>query len=292
MPFFLVIKQYKARLLFAALLCFGAILSFLTWQRFFPVTAGAGWSSKLYLDNVAMVSALARDDQGVLYITREHNRQQGTLFKQLPDGSIQEVMAGLDKPDGLLAFRGSILLSQEGGDYAVLRLHGARVDKLFTGRNIEGIAGDANYIYAIEDLKSDGRLLRYDPITGELVALRGGLLEGEGVAVCPDGRLFYSEKKKGWVKQYRADVDTDPLVYSGLNAPGFLMCNQDGLWIAEDATHGARLLNAGSSGTLQVVLEHLRSAQTVLQLAPGRLLVAEQGRNRILEINRIPAASK
>jgi hypothetical protein len=42
----------------------------------------------------------------------------------------------------------------------------------------------------------------------------------------------------------------------------------------------------------QVVLSHLRSAQTVLALEPGHLLVAEQGRNRILEINRVSDASR
>jgi hypothetical protein len=40
---------------------------------------------------------------------------------------------------------------------------------------------------------------------------------------------------------------------------------------------------------LRVILEHLRSGQTILPVAPGRLLVAEQGRKRILEISRIPS---
>jgi hypothetical protein len=288
----LAIKKYKTGLFVAVLVVLVPALSFLAWQRYFPVTVGSGWTLRVYMDDIPMVSALARDDQGVLYITREQNKQQGSLFKQRPDGSIQEVMSGLDKPDGLLAFRGGILVSQEGGEYALLWLHDGRVDKLFKGNNIEGIDSDAKYIYAIEDMKTDGRLLQVDVMTGLVVALRGGLHSAEGVAVCPDGRLFYSEKKKGWVKQYRADAAADPVVHSGLNLPGFLLCNGDGLWIAEDATQGARLLLAGPSGTLQVVLGHLRSAQTVLQLAPGRLLVAEQGRNRILEISRTPDGSK
>ena len=288
----LAAKQYKTGLFVALLVVLVAIVSFLTWQRYFPATAGVGWSFKPYLDDVPMVSALARDGLGELYITRENNKQQGSLFKQRPDGSIQEVMAGLEKPDGLLAYRGGILVSQEGGDYALLWLHDGRVDKLFKGSNIEGMDSDAKYIYAIEDLKNDGRLLRFDPATSQVVVLRTGLREAEGVAVCPDGRLLYSEKKHGWVKQYRADAAADPVVHAGLNLPGFLLCNGEGLWIAEDGTHRARVLHAGPSGTLEVVLSHLRSAQTVLQLAPGRLLVAEQGRNRILEISRSPDGSK
>jgi hypothetical protein len=286
------IKRYKTALFLAVLVVLVSIVSFLAWQRYFPATAAAGWSVKPYLDDVPMVSALAGDGQGGLYVTREKNKQQGSLFRQRPDGSIQEVMAGLDKPDGLLAYRGGILLSQEGGEYPVLWLHDGRVDQLFKGNSIEGIDSDAKYIYAIEDLKADGRLLRFDPVTGQVVVLRSGLREAEGVAACPDGRLFYSEKKHGWVKQYRADAAADPVVHGGLNLPGFLMCNGDGLWIAEDGTNRARVLHAGPSGNLQVVLSHLRSAQTILQLAPGRLLVAEQGRNRILEISRSPDGSR
>ena len=286
------IKRHKTGFLLAALAVLVPALSFLAWQRYFPVTVGSGWTLRVYMDDIPMVSALARDDQGALYITREHNKQHGSLFKQRPDGSMQEVMAGLDKPDGLLAFRGGILVSQEGGEYALLWLHDGRVEKLFKGSNIEGIDSDEKYIYAIEDLKSEGRLLQLDLVTGKVAILRGGLRSAEGVAVCPDGRLFYSEKKEGLVKQYRADAAADPVVHSRLNLPGFLLCNGDGLWIAEDGTQGARLLLAGPSGALQVVLGRLRSAQTVLQLAPGRLLVAEQGRNRILEISRIPDGSK
>jgi hypothetical protein len=161
------------------------------------------------------------------------------------------------------------------------------MDALFTGRNIEGIASDANYVYAIEDLPEGGRLWRYDPTSRQADVLRNGLAVGEGLAICPDGRLFYSEKKRGWVKLYRPGADADIVVHTGLNAPGFLMCDQEGLWISEDATHGARLLHVTAGGTPQPILKHLRSGQTILSLAPGRLLLAEQGRGRILEINRL-----
>lgn len=281
-----VLKQYRYALtLLAALAC--GILAFFSWQHFFPATAASGWTSKVFLDDFTMVSALAMDGQGNLFITHEKNRQQGSLVKRRPDGSTQEVVAGLDKPDGLVKFRGGILITQEGGDYPVLWLHDGRVDKLFDGKDIEGIDTDGSSVYVVEDVKSEGRLLRYDPETGMTTTLRHGLAEAEGVAICPDGRLFYSEKKKGWVKQYDNRAKNDPVVQAGLNAPGFLMCNAEGLWIAEDATHGARLLFVGAGGTAQVVLSHLRSAQTVLPLSPERLLVAEQGRNRILEINRV-----
>jgi hypothetical protein len=34
----------------------------------------------------------------------------------------------------------------------------------------------------------------------------------------------------------------DRVIAEGLNAPGFVQCTEDGLWITEDATHMARLL--------------------------------------------------
>lgn len=280
-PFSTKIRRPLA-ILFVALM----VLALPAWQHFAPVTTGPGWNVRVYLDDVPLVSGLARDDAGALYITHEQNRQRGSLTRQLPDGTIQEVMAGLDKPDGLVAFRQGILISQEGGDYPVLWLKDGRGDKLFAGRDIEGIDTDGQVIYAIEDVKSEGRLLRHDVATGQTSTLRAGLEEAEGVAICPDGRLFYSEKKRRWIKQYRKEGSEDPIVLAGLNAPGFLMCDLEGLWVAEDATHGARLLLLDFAGPARVVLEHLRSAQTVLALAPGRLLVAEQGRHRILEINR------
>jgi sugar lactone lactonase YvrE len=65
-------------------------------------------------------------------------------------------------------------------------------------------------LFAIED-KSPGRLLRFEPDTQTLTVLRAGLDEGEGVSVCPDGRLFYTEKAKGWVKQWHLKEMTGSL---------------------------------------------------------------------------------
>lgn len=60
----------------------------------------------------------------------------------------------------------------------------------------------------------------------------------------------------------------------------------DGLWLSEDRTHMARLLEP--RGQLQVIWQHLRCAQTLITLAPGRYLLAEQGRKCILELKRRP----
>lgn len=283
--FSVVSVRWKAILLAVGALIGGG-LSFLAWQHYYPVQVAAPWSVQVYLDDFAMPSAIARDGSGSLYLTHELTKQRGSLVRQLSDGSLQEVTGKLDKPDGLASFRGGIVISQEGGEYPVLWLHDGRSEPLFTARNIEGVDADARHVYAIEDLKSDGRLLRFDAEAGRLDVLRSGLVEAEGVAVCPDGRLYYSEKKSGWVKAYRPSAQQDPVILDGLNAPGFILCTTDGLWVAEDATHGAKLLLLGADGKPQTILSHLRSAQTIFPFGAGRLLVAEQGRNRILEIRR------
>lgn len=266
-------------------------LAFFAWQHLYPVTAAEGWSARVFLGDVPYVSALAQDRQGALYVTQELKDERGSVFTVAASGARTTVLLGLSKPDGLAVLGDGVVVSQESGDYPVLWLHGGKTEALFPGRSVEGIASDGRYLYAIEDRSGDGRLLRFDPTTRKLTVLRDGLSAGEGVAVCPDGQLFYAEKGKGWVKRWRS-AEPDELVLSGLNAPGFLMCNDEGLWVTEDATHRARLLLLDRNGALQVILRHLRSGQTVLSLGPGHLLLAEQGRGRILELTQGPTGQE
>ena len=275
----------QSRLLLIAALGLIGGLGFLAWQHLYPVTAAKGWSYRVFLDDVPYVSALAKDRQGVLYVTQELKDQGGSVFTLAADGRRSPLLAGLSKPDGLVPLHDGMVVSQEAGDHPVLWMHAGRSEALFSGTSVEGMASDGEFLYVIEDRAGDGRLLRFDPDSKLLAVLRDGLREAEGIAVCPDGQLYYTEKGHGWIKRWRSD-GRDELLLSGLNAPGFLMCNEEGLWVSEDATHLARLLLLDGSGSLQVILRHLRSAQSVLSLAPGHLLIAEQGRARILEIKR------
>jgi hypothetical protein len=260
------------------------------WRHFYPAQVEEGWSNAVFLNGIDKVSALARDGEGRLLLSQERNGGKGGLLHLAADGSLSEVQDGLSKPDGMVAFRGGVVFSQEQGDQPVLWRTAEGTRTLFTGRNVEGLASDDNYLYAIEDQHGEGKLLRYDPERDELEVLRGDLDEAEGVAACPDGRLFYVEKGNGWVRQLTADGN-DPKVLTDLNQPGFLLCNADGLWVSEDATHMARLLLLDPAGRLHTVLSHLRSAQTLLETAPGHYLLAEQGRNRVLQLQRIPSGS-
>jgi sugar lactone lactonase YvrE len=259
--------------------------SFLAWQHFSPVRAAEGWVYRIYRDDIPMVSAMLIDPHGDLYVSQEFRRERGGVFKLGADGSRRDIVTGLSKPDGLALFMDGIAIAQESGEFPVFLWREGKTEPLFVGNGVEGITSDGHVLFAIEDVKQNGRLLKYDPSTGETVTLRDGLEEGEGLAVCPDGRLFYTEKQKGWIKKWQSG-SADEIVVRGLRAPGFLLCDAAGLWITEDSSHRARLLLLDASGTPRTVLAHLRSAQSVISTSDGRLLVAEQGRGRILEVRR------
>lgn len=260
------------------------------WRHFHPVSAADGWEYRVFARGIPMVSALELDNQGGLYASQELPNGHGKILQLKPGGEISTVLTDLSKPDGLAMFRGSLVVGQEGGVLPMLLVQGDQVKALFEGDSIEGVATDGSILYAIED-KPQGRLLSYAPDTQQLSVIRDGLDEGEGVTVCPDGRLFYTEKGKGWVKQWQPEGQ-DRIVAEDLKAPGFVQCTPGGLWITEDVTHGARLLWLGADGQLTTVLTHLRAAQTIIDLGSGHYLLAEQGRNRILEVFRAPQTPK
>ncbi|MFC4861392.1 hypothetical protein ACS8MQ_09660 [Pseudomonas sp. MAHUQ-62] len=270
---------------FALLLLLGAGIP--AWHHLYPAVAAQGWSYQVHLDGIEQVSALIPDDRGGLFLSQELQDGKGRILRVGSGGRNSEVETGLSKPDGMARYRGGIAFSQEQGEHPVLWMNDLGTRQLFSADSVEGLSTDGHYLYAIEDLHGNGRLLRYDPETDSVTTLRSGLDEAEAVAFCPDGRLFYSEKTSGQVRLLQDDGQ-DPVAIDGLRDPGFLLCNHDGLWVTEDATHMARVLLLDAKGDLNVVLSHLRSPQTIVEVASGRYLVAEQGRKRVLELQRNP----
>jgi len=267
-----------------------ATFSYMGWRHLYPAVAETGWRYEVLLNDIEKVSAIALDAEGGLLLSEELQSGEGRILRYSGDGSLEPVEAGLSKPDGMVSFHGGVVFSQEQGDEAVLWRTPQRTVELFAGSNVEGLANDGRYLYAIEDRHGDGRLLRYDPSNDTTVVLRTGLDQAEAITACPDGRLFYSEKSSGTVSQVHAEGH-DNVVLTGLNQPGFLLCTNEGLWITEDATHMARVLLLDPEGQLQVILDHMRSVQTIIASTPGNYLVAEQGRDRILELTRLPSGS-
>lgn len=258
--------------------------------RFFPVMTWHGWKSEVAFSDVERVSALAIDSRGTLYATQEFKSGDGRIVKLVAGEPAVTVVSGLDKPDGLSMLGDELIISQEGGDFPLLKFSPAEnkhVSLPFRGNNLEQIwvydSDDNPVIYAVED-KPQGKLLVFDVNARTTSVLAEGLEEAEGVSRCPDGSILFTEKS-GTVSKLTGPNVYEPIV-TGLKDPGFVLCTQDGFWVTEDATNHSRLMLFENTPpySRKIVASHLRSAQYVLELPDGSLLLVEQGRNRVLRL--------
>jgi len=275
------------RLIRTAVLACAAVvtvaLGFFAWQSFYPVHASGDWRYEVAWRSVPKAASLAPLDDGSLMVSLELKDGKGSIVRIHPDGSRQEVVGGLSKPDGMTAANGGWVFSQETGGAPVSLLKDGKVTDLFQGESVQGLWNDGEDLYAIEDRKDNGRLLRYRWSDGSLSVLRDRLDEAESITRCNDGRLLYTQKKQGVVREFKDD-GSDPVLLGGLNQPTFLMCDPRGLWISEDSTHRARLLLVDPQGRQHTVLSFLKAPQSIVATARGTYLVAEGGRNRVLEL--------
>ncbi|WP_017736320.1 hypothetical protein [Pseudomonas sp. CBZ-4] len=260
-----------------------AALGFFAWQSFYPVSAAAGWNVQVVHRDVAKAASLMPLSDGSLVVSQELDKGKGSIVRIHPDGSREVVVANLSKPDGMVPTRGGWLFSQESADLPVSFYKDGVVTELFKGDSVQGLWVEGDDLYAIEDRKPAGRLLRYRWSDQSLTVVRDQVQEGEAIVRCTDGRLLYNEKSKGVVRELTAD-GSDPVVLSNLNQPTFLMCDERGLWINEDATHRARLLLIDKQGRQQTILSFLKAPQSIVPSGRGTYLVAEGGRSRVLEL--------
>ena len=258
-------------------------LGFFAWQSFYPVSAASGWRVQVVHRDVPKAASLMPLADGSLMVSQELDDAQGSIVRIHPDGSRETVVAKLSKPDGLFATRGGWVFSQESADLPVSFLKDGVVTELFKGQSVQGLWDDGDYLYAIEDRKPVGRLLRYSWSDQSLSVVRDHLQEGESIVRCTDGRMLYTEKQKGVVREL-TDDGSDPVVLSNLNQPTFLMCDGRGLWVNEDATHRARLLLIDKQGRQQTILSFLKAPQSIVPTGHGTYLLAEGGRDRVLEL--------
>lgn len=273
--------KLKPLLWLAAIPVVGA-LGFLGWQHYWPVQAAAGWSTRLVYDKVEKAAGLGLDGANVL-VTEELRDDKGRLSSIAPDGTRTVIVDGLTKPDGLAPFLGGHAFSQEFDNKPVQLLKEGTVTQLFMGRDVQGLKSDGDTLYAIEDRHDDGRLMRYDAADGTLTVLRDKLAQTESVEICPGGKLLYTVKKEGVVRQFD-ESGKDPVYVDGITNPTFILCDKRGLWIVEDQTHLARLWLRTPDGKLQVILSHLRAPQELLPTGDNTYLLAEGGRNRVIEL--------
>ena len=269
----------SALLLRVALLL--AALGFLAWQRFWPAQAAPGWRYEVAHADIAKASALAW--QGDALLTAEELKDgKGRLLRIDAQGRRSVLSAGLYKPDGLVPYQDGFAYSQEGGTHPIRWFDAAGSRDLFTGIKAQGLWAEGKRLYAVEDRKGAGRLLRYDAADGSLTVLRDHLDEAESFTRCPDGSAFYTEKSRGLVRQL-SDDGRDPPALRDLREPSFLLCDRRGLWISEDSTHRARLLLWDRQSAPRAILTFLRAPQALLPRGDGYLL-AEGGRDRIIAL--------
>ncbi|ASV37307.1 hypothetical protein CI807_14290 [Pseudomonas sp. NS1(2017)] len=275
-------RALKPGLWVIGLLCI-ATLGFFAWQSFYPVSAASGWSVQVLHRDVPKAASLMPLADGSLMVSQELDDTKGSIVRILKDGSREVVVSSLSKPDGLFATRGGWVFSQESTDLPVSFLKDGVVTELFRGESVQGLWDDGDYLYAIEDRKPFGRLLRYRWSDQSLTVLRDQLQEGESIVRCTDGRMLYTEKKKGVVRELTED-GSDPVVLGGFNKPTFLMCDERGLWVNEDSTHRARLLLIDKLGHQRTILSFLKAPQSIVPTGRGTYLLAEGGRDRVLEL--------
>ncbi|WDY55667.1 hypothetical protein [Pseudomonas sp. PSKL.D1] len=261
-----------------------ATLGFFAWQSFFPVQAAKGWSVEVVHRDVAKAASLLPQADGSLLVSRELDDGRGSILRITAQGAREVLVDKLSKPDGMVAAQGGWVFSQEGGQAPVSLARDGKVTALFMGESVQGLWDDGAYLYAIEDRKGNGRLMRYQWASGQLEVLRSGLSETEGLTRCADGRLLYTEKASGKIRAL-SDDGQDPVVVQGLRNPTFLMCDARGLWISEDNTHRSRLLRVDADGTQHTVLTFLKAPQSIVPDGKGGYLLAEGGRNRVLRLS-------
>lgn len=259
-----------------------ATLGFFAWQNFYPVQAASGWDVEVLHRDVTKAASLLPQADGSLLVSRELDDGRGSILKITATGDRVVVIDNLSKPDGMAAAHGGWVFSQEGGRAPVSLARDGQVTPLFDGDSVQGLWNDGDHLYAIEDRKGNGRLMRYDWNSGQLDVLRSGLTETEGLTRCA-GRLLYTEKANGKVRAV-SDDGSDPVVVEGLRNPTFLYCDQRGLWISEDNTHRARLLRVDADGVQHTVLTFLKAPQSIVADGKGGYLLAEGGRNRVLHL--------
>ncbi len=159
-----------------------------------------------------------------------------------------------------------------------INLRNGRHREIATLHNPVGIAMLPGGDLAVAEDSVNGRILRLRK-DGTTEVITAGLNRPQGLAVGRDGTLYACEAATGRVIEFR-DGDMNVLV-EDLDEPDQIQLAEDGaLWITEDARPG-RLLRY-EDGNVAAVLSDMRTPQGMAVTGPTTLLVAEQGRGRIL----------
>ena len=267
-----------------ASLTLGAILfvSITLWTM--SVSSHEDWEYSVLHRDLPEVSGLQSDGRKI-YVTFETRAYDGKLVS-IVDGKRSTIVSGLQKPDGLTTSLGSLVYTQEFGESPVYEVVNGVPRGLFIADGAEGIDSTLNGdLYVIED-RPGGRVLKYERSTGEIFELASKLEAGEGICAMESGDVYFSERDKGIV--YKIERGKTSEYLTALRKPAFLLCDDEsnGIWITEDRRNYGRLLHSRSRHQVQVMATGLSSPQAVTINSEGHLLLAEQGRNRVIQFER------
>lgn len=243
-----------------------------------------GWKMAVLAENLPSVDNLALGPDGALYATLELDQREGRVVRLDREG-MTVVLGALQRADGLLIQGSHLFVTEEivAGRVMMMGLASGRVAVLGNYHKPEGIGLLSNGQVVIAEDRRDGRLLRLDG-GGAVTVVAGGLERPEGLAVAADDTIYVAETATGKVLALRdGRLET---VAEGITNPDQLRLDRNGhLWVTEDASPG-RLLRIGPDGTA-VVASGMHFPQGILERG-GAMLVAEQGRGRILAFTPSP----
>lgn len=256
------------------------VISALAYQLAEPIYVSGEWQYDVLLGDLEGISELHLDGE-ILYATQELTGSRGRLLR-IGDDGVEVLLDGLNKPAGITVDNDTFFLTIEGRNPGLLAYKDGSAEYIEGVNSGEGIDSlNDNSIVVIEDNADRGRLLTVDCETYEIEVLLTGLNEGEGLCTFPDGRIFFSEKGLNRVSSYYEGEVT--IESEDLYKPGYLTCLGDGsVLITEDSSNRGRLLRLKPNGDITVIASLLRSPQAVTVGRNKELLLAEQGRNRIL----------
>lgn len=267
-----------------ASLILGAILFVSITLRTLSVSGHKDWEYSVLHTDLPEVSGLQSDGSSI-YVTFETRNYDGKLVS-IVDRKRSTIVSGLQKPDGLTTSLGLLVYTQEFGESPVYEVVNGVPRGLFIANGAEGVDSTLNGdVYVIED-RPGGRVLKYERLTGQISELASKLEAGEGICAMESGVVYFSERDKGIV--YKIERGETSEYLTALRKPAFLLCDDESksIWITEDRRNYGRLLHSSSRHQFQVMATGLSSPQAVTINSEGQLLLAEQGRNRVIQFER------
>ena len=193
-------------------------------------------------------NGLARSADGVVWVAESLN---GALFRLDPDGELTAVLTEVEGEP--LLWPNDVCVGPDGAVY--LTDSGLRVEELLTDVVANEVRADW------EGLTLDGRLVRFDPGTGEAAFLDRGYQFANGLAFGPDGLLYVNETFTADVYRYRIEAGAvagerelfanvlDPdFPGPGMRGPDGMAFSRDGrLWVAVFNQGDVTVLNPDGS---------------------------------------------